>query len=76
MNGTPLIKKGTYRHYKNKQLYEVLDVALQTETNELLVVYRPLYESEHELFARPYDMFIEKIEVDGQSVPRFERVDS
>ncbi len=76
MSDMPLIKKGIYRHYKNKQLYEVLDIALQTETNELLVVYRPLYKSEYKLFARPYDMFMSTVEVGGQSVPRFEKVDS
>lgn len=68
------IQPGTYRHSKKGQLYEVLGVALQTETDEALVVYRPLYESEFELFARPYDMFVETVEIDGEVKPRFERV--
>lgn len=71
----PSIEKGTYRHNKKGQLYEVLGIALQTETDEPLVTYRPLYESEFELFARPYAMFMQEIEVNGVMVPRFEKVD-
>lgn len=72
---TPLvIKKGTYRHTKSGKLYEVLGVALQTETHEQLVIYRPLYDNEYELFARPYDMFVELTLIDGQEVPRFEKI--
>lgn len=67
------IDKGVYRHYKNEQLYEVLGVALQTETDEPLVIYRPLYDSEYELFARPLSMFTEKVEQDGKVVPRFDK---
>jgi len=69
-----VIEKGTYRHNKTGNLDEVLGVALHTETEQLLVVYRPLYEVEFELFARPYDMFVELVEVDGKHVPRFEEV--
>lgn len=68
------IAPGTYRHNKKGQLYEVLGIALQTETDEQLVIYKPLYESEFELFARPYAMFTEHVEIDGQMVPRFEKV--
>ncbi len=70
------IQKGTYRHSKKGQLYEVLGVALQTETNEQLVIYRPLYENKFELFARPYVMFAEQVEINGDLKPRFERVDA
>ena len=69
------IKKGTYRHTKSGKMYEVLGVALETESSEQLVVYRPLYESEFLLFARPYTMFIETIELNGAEVPRFEKID-
>lgn len=71
----PHLPAGTYRHNKKGQLYEVLGVALHTETNEPLVVYRPLYDSEYELFVRPYGMFIEKVELNGVVVPRFEKID-
>lgn len=69
------IEKGTYRHNKKGHLYEVLGIALQTETNEPLVIYRPLYDGEHELFARQYAMFIEKVELNGEMKPRFEKID-
>ncbi len=69
------IEKGTYRHSKSGQLYEVLGVAMQTETDEPLVIYSPQYESEFEFFGRPYAMFIEEVEVNGAVVPRFERLD-
>ncbi len=75
MNDFPKITKGTYRHNKKGHLYEVLGMALQTETGEPLVVYRPLYENEYELFARPYGMFVERVEIDGKIKLRFERVD-
>ncbi len=65
------IESGIYRHTKSGKRYEVLDVALHTETNEQLVIYRPLYDSSYNLFARPYEMFVEQIEIDGQIAPRF-----
>lgn len=66
------ITPGTYRHSKTGKLYEVLGVALQTETHEQLVIYKPLYTSQYELFARPYDMFTETVRVDGKEVARFQ----
>lgn len=69
------IKGCTFRHYKNGKDYEVLDVALHTETGELLVVYRPLYQTEYALFARPYDVFIEEVETDGKKVSRFQKIE-
>lgn len=53
----------------------MLGVALQTETEEPLVIYRPLYDSEYELFARPYAMFLEAVELNGEVKPRFEKID-
>ncbi len=76
MNKFPDIDKGIYRHNKKGDLYEVLGVALQTESDEALVIYRPLYENKHELFARPYAMFTELVEINGQTMPRFEKVDT
>jgi len=68
----PTIKKGQYRHSKTGKLYEVLGVALQTETREPLVIYRPLYDNEYELFARPAEMFEEIVDLEGSLHPRFE----
>lgn len=75
MTDFPSIEKGIYRHTKKDQLYEVLGVSLQTETKEALVVYRPLYENEYELFTRPFAMFTEMVEISGKIVPRFEKVE-
>ncbi len=70
------ISKGVYRHSKSGKLYEVIGLALETEAEEFLVIYRPLYENEYELFARPANMFTETIVLDGKSVPRFEKINS
>lgn len=74
MKKLPVIEKGIYKHSKKGHCYEVLGVALQTETNEPLVIYRPLYENEYKLFARPYEMFTEQVELNGEMKPRFEKV--
>jgi hypothetical protein len=61
---------GRYKHYKGK-MYEVIGVAKHSETLEEFVVYRALY-GENELWARPLNMFLEEVEVNGKKVPRFE----
>ena len=63
------IKKGIYRHYKGN-LYQVIEVATHSETQEQLVVYRTLY-GDYSMWVRPLEMFGELIQVDGQEVPRF-----
>lgn len=67
----PSIRKGVYVHSKTGNLYEVIGVALEVEAESPLVIYRPLYKNEYELFARPYNVFTEKVEIDGVRVPRF-----
>lgn len=69
----PTLETGKYTHSKSGKPYEVLGVAMQTETNEPYVIYRPLYETKYELFARPYEMFVEEVELDGKTVPRFRK---
>lgn len=71
----PEIKKGVYRHYKNKKEYKVLGIARHTETEEWLVLYEPLYDLDWaKLCVRPYDMFIEKVTdpETGEQVDRFQ----
>jgi hypothetical protein len=63
------IKKGIYRHYKGN-LYQVIEVATHSETQEQLVVYRTLY-GDYSMWVRPLEMFEESIQVDGQEVARF-----
>lgn len=65
------VEKGRYRHHKGNY-YEVIGIARHSETDEELVVYRPLY-GERGLWVRPKAMFEEKVAVGGQSVPRFAR---
>lgn len=64
------LKPGRYRHYKGND-YQVEGVATHSETEEQLVVYRPLYGA-GALWVRPLAMFTEQVEVDGQWRPRFE----
>ena len=65
--------KGIYKHYKGN-LYEVVDVAKHSETEEEHVVYRTLY-GDYSLWVRPLAMFIETVELDGQQIARFEYVE-
>ena len=64
------MKKGIYRHYKGKE-YELIDVAVHSETLEEMVVYRALY-GERKLWVRPAKMWEEEVVVDGKKVKRFE----
>jgi len=68
------IVAGRYRHYKGGE-YQVIGVARHSETDEELVVYRPLY-GERGLWCRPAAMFGETVELAGRRVPRFQLVES
>ena len=76
-----------YYHYKhNPELdltnfcYLVIGTAVHTETEEVLIIYKPLYwtdflkEKRADFFARTLSMFLEKVEVDGFLVPRFAKI--
>ncbi|MEE2022862.1 MULTISPECIES: DUF1653 domain-containing protein [Alkalimonas] len=65
----PLIQPGYYQHYKGPY-YQVLDVARHSETEEWLVIYRPLYDASS-LWARPLAMFSEQVQYQGTQLPRF-----
>lgn len=69
----PELQTGVYEHYKGKQ-YEVIGIALHTETVEPMVVYRPLYKTDVSFWTRPYDIFVSPVRVDGVDVPRFQRL--
>jgi hypothetical protein len=66
------LKIGRYRHYKGNE-YEVIGVAKHSEDETELVVYRPLYGS-RSLWVRPLSMFIETVQVNGETKPRFEYI--
>ena len=64
------IRLGRYRHYKSKE-YTVLGTARHSETDEMMVLYRPEY-GERNLWVRPQTMFFENGTVSGFCIPRFE----
>lgn len=69
----------TYRHFKGN-LYKVLDIVYDSESEDLkkVVIYEALY-GDHLKWARPYDMFISKVDKDKypdiKQEYRFESVD-
>lgn len=60
---------GRYRHFKGGE-YVVVGLATHSETQEVLVVYRPLY-NDSGLWVRPVAMFLETVVHNGETVPRF-----
>ncbi|MCV6613454.1 MAG: DUF1653 domain-containing protein [Cellvibrionaceae bacterium] len=67
-----VLQAGIYRHYKGQD-YQVLDIAHHSESGEALVVYRCLY-GDYSLWVRPLTMFLETVEHQGKSQPRFRLV--
>ena len=69
---------GKYRHYKTNQTYEVIGVAIHSETYEEMIIYKALYECEkfglNQTWVRPKKMFFENVEHNGLETPRFKRV--
>ena len=69
---------GVYRHFKGR-MYQVVDVALHSETLEAFVVYRQLY-GEGKLWIRPLHMFLEPVDrvkyPDCQQEYRFQLVEN
>lgn len=63
------LKPGIYQHFKGNR-YELLYLAQHSETLEPMVVYRALY-GEGGVWVRPAAMWLEHVERDGYSGPRF-----
>jgi hypothetical protein len=68
------LRLGKYEHYTGKQ-YEVIGLALHSETLEEMVVYRALY-GRGDLWVRPLEMFLETIDFNGKKVERFRFVNN
>jgi hypothetical protein len=75
-----MIKIGSiYRHYKstewNNYTYEIIGIGKHAETDEMCVIYKPLYESDWhegcEFTIRPLSMWDEMVDSNGEMVPRF-----
>ena len=66
------IKQGRYRHFKGNE-YRVLGIARHSETLEEMVVYQALY-GERGLWVRPASMWLEQVEREEYTGPRFVRV--
>ena len=69
------IKLGKYKHYKGGE-YEVLGIAVHSETLEELVIYKMLYDSTDykngTVWVRPAEMFFGNVVIEGKEVKRFE----
>jgi hypothetical protein len=75
MDGPHDLAPGRYRHYKGPE-YVVLGTARHSETGEILVVYRPVVPKDYAgAWVRPLDMFVESVEHEGRTVPRFAPLD-
>ena len=68
------IKLGKYQHFKGKH-YQVIGLAINSETLEELVVYQALYPStefgDQAIWVRPKKMFADFVEVNNELIPRF-----
>ena len=71
-----MIEKGFYQHFKGKR-YQVVDVAMHSETLEPMVVYKALYKAdfpEGQLWVRPLKMFQENVTLNGKNIPCFKYI--
>ena len=68
------VKPGKYQHYKGN-IYQVISIAYHSETLEKMVVYQAQYDSpefgKKPIFVRPFQMFLERVTIDGKKIPRF-----
>ena len=62
------IKPGIYRHFKGG-VYEVIDIAIHSETLEEMVLYR--CQKDGRYWVRPAAMWNETVEREGKTFQRF-----
>jgi len=65
-----MLKLGIYRNWKNGKYYRVFHIAQHTETEEWFVIYQEDGDK-GQFWARPLEMFCEKLQINGTIVPRF-----
>lgn len=64
----------TYRHYKSPDMtYEVKDIVFQEADMQPCVIYQAQYGAKL-TFSRPVSVWLEMIEFEGESVPRFSKI--
>lgn len=73
MSEKEVLQTGRYRHYKGGE-YQVYGVARHSESEQALVVYRPLY-GDGDLWVRPLDMFVEEVVTETGKVARFSLIE-
>ena len=66
------LEPGIYEHFKGER-YEVFGVGRHSETDDVFVYYRKLYD-DYSFWVRPLAMFTEQIVRDDYTGPRFYRV--
>ena len=77
-----------YKHFKhdpdgekNNHVYEIVSISRNTETKEVLVVYKHLYDLDYlnekgcDTAARPLEMFMDHVERENYKGPRFIKID-
>ena len=68
------VKLGKYKHFKGHNV-EVIGVAKNSENHdEEFVVYMHPIDGHDQLWIRPLAMFLEHVDRDGYSGPRFEYI--
>lgn len=66
------LKPGIYEHFKGNR-YKVLSIARDCDTLEEKVIYQALY-GDHSTWIRPVKNFLETVERDGKTFPRFKYI--
>jgi hypothetical protein len=77
MEPTKLVENGIYQHFRNKKLYLYIGVARHSETAELMILYKPLYDTYNNpnFWVRPKSMFQGHAKLpDGTLVNRFDLI--
>lgn len=70
--------EGIYEHFKSRpndlKLYYAHGAVRDTISDEMMVVYESLYGNEPTMSVRPYSIFFDEVEHDGQLMSRFTKL--